>query len=89
MINESLKIIYEVAFINYVVDINDVSLFYPIDFKKLMNNTVLQYKLNTKCKTDLHPHTIIQHIKELYEYCSVNGQKNYALLILLLIIYHQ
>jgi DNA-directed RNA polymerase II subunit RPB1 len=82
MVKESLKIIYE-SFINYVGDINDLLLFYPIDLKKLMNNTVIQYKLNTKCKTDLHPHTIIQKIKELYNYCVVNGHKNYALLILL------
>ena len=60
--------------LNYVVDINDVSLFYPIDFKKLMNNTVLQYKLN-------------KNVKLIYIHIQLfNILKNYTNIVQLMVI---
>jgi DNA-directed RNA polymerase II subunit RPB1 len=82
MVIDSLDVMYN-CYINYFKDMGSLQLYYPTNFRKLINNTVIQYKLNTKSKSDLHPIDIIKGIKDVYNYCSVNGFHNNALLILL------
>ena len=79
MVSDVLEVMYN-CYINYFKDMSSLVLYYPTNFRKLLANTVLQYKLNTKSKSDLHPVDIIKGIKDVYNYCSVNGFKNNALI---------
>ena len=81
-VKDSVDIIYG-PYSNYYSNVNELSLFYPIHFRKLLSNTEIQYKLSNKSKSDLHPIHIIKGIKDLYSYCTVNGHHNHCLMILM------
>ena len=55
----------QIANINYFKDMSSLVLYYPTNFRKLLANTVIQYKLNNKSKSDLHPVDIIKGIKDV------------------------
>lgn len=62
--------------------LSDIKIYFPINFSRLVLNTVNQFKLNDVAKSDIHPIEIIQELKNLIKYCQINGLRNLAFEIL-------
>ena len=56
--------------------INDVNLYYPVNFNRLILNTTKLFKLSNVIKSDINPVEMIKEINSLIEYCQVNKQQN-------------
>ena len=56
--------------------INDISLRYPVNFNRLIVNTINQFKLANAGKSDINPVEIIREIDELVKYCRINNMRN-------------
>jgi DNA-directed RNA polymerase II subunit RPB1 len=64
--------------------LEDIELYYPINFSRLIMNTTKQFKLDDVNKADIHPIEIINEINDLIEFCKVGGISNLSCEILLL-----
>ena len=62
---------------------DDVKIYHPVNFNRLILNTIKQYKLGDINKSDLHPLYIITEIQNLIKYCTINSQRNIGCEILL------
>ena len=62
---------------------DNVVIYYPINFKRLITNTAKQFKLADIGKSDLHPLEIINEVQNLIEYTRVKGQRNIGCEILM------
>jgi DNA-directed RNA polymerase II subunit RPB1 len=56
--------------------IDEVGIYHPVNFNRLILNTTKQFKLADVNKSDIHPIEIINEIQELIKYCQINGQRN-------------
>ena len=56
--------------------IDNASIYYPVNFNRLILNTVKQFKLADVAKSDIHPLEIIAEIESLIEYTRIHGQRN-------------
>ena len=56
--------------------IDNASIYYPVNFNRLILNTVKQFKLAEVAKADIHPLEIITEIQALIEYTRIHGQRN-------------
>lgn len=56
--------------------IDNASIYYPVNFNRLILNTVKQFKLADVAKSDIHPLEIVQEIQELIAYTRIHGQRN-------------
>uniref|UniRef100_A0A6C0F4Q7 DNA-directed RNA polymerase n=1 Tax=viral metagenome TaxID=1070528 RepID=A0A6C0F4Q7_9ZZZZ len=63
--------------------IDDVVLYYPINFSRLILTTTKQFNLDDVNKSDIHPIEIIKEIKELIKYCSIDNRYNLSCEILI------
>ena len=74
---EELITEYHNVFIKFNNKIEDIKLHYPINFGRLVLNTIQLFKLNeTSNKSDLHPVEIINELNEITKFCQINGQRN-------------
>ena len=74
---EELITEYHTVFIKFNNKIEDIKLHYPINFGRLVLNTIQLFKLNeTSNKSDLHPVEIINELNEITKFCQINGQRN-------------
>ena len=64
---------------------DDIQIYHPVNFKRLILNTTKQFKLGNVNKSDLHPIFIITEIHALVKYLSIsiNSQRNIGCEILL------
>ena len=53
--------------------IDDIQLYYPVNFNRLIMNTTKLFKLEDVNKADIHPIEMLQEIEKLLDYCKVNG----------------
>jgi DNA-directed RNA polymerase beta' subunit len=58
--------------------IEDIKIFYPVKFERLILNTTKQFNLDNVNKSDIHPIEIIEEINELIKQCSVSGNRSLA-----------
>ena len=56
--------------------VDDIIIYHPVNFNRLILNTTKQFKLADVSKSDIHPIEIIKEIQELIKYCTINGQRN-------------
>jgi hypothetical protein len=56
--------------------VDDIIIYHPVNFNRLILNTTKQFKLADVSKADIHPIEIIKEIQELIKYCTINGQRN-------------
>lgn len=56
--------------------IDDIAIYHPVNFNRLILNTTKQFKLADVNKADIHPIEIILEIRDLIKYCTINGQRN-------------
>jgi len=63
--------------------IDDTLIYYPVNFNRLILNTVKQFKLTEISKSDIHPIEIINGINELIDYCSINKQHSLTCQVLI------
>ena len=64
---------------------DDIQIYHPVNFKRLILNTTKQFKLGNVNKSDLHPIFIITEIHALVKYLSssINSQRNIGCEVLL------
>jgi DNA-directed RNA polymerase II subunit RPB1 len=55
---------------------DNVVIYYPVNFNRLILNTSKHFKLADVAKSDIHPLEILHEIKELIKYSQINGQRN-------------
>jgi len=58
--------------------IKNLVIYYPINFNRLIQNTIKLYKLENVHKSDLHPLEIITEINDLIKFTNMNNQRNIA-----------
>ena len=63
--------------------IDDIKVYYPVNFDRLIVNTINQFNLNDVSKSDIHPIEMINEINDLIKYCRVNNRKSLACEILI------
>jgi len=63
--------------------IDNIKIYYPVNFSRLILNTVKQFKLEDGSKSDIHPIEMIKEINELIKYCRVGGRNSLACEILM------
>lgn len=56
--------------------IDDITIYHPVNFNRLILNTTKQFKLNDVNKADIHPIEIIKELNELIKFCRINEQRN-------------
>jgi DNA-directed RNA polymerase II subunit RPB1 len=56
--------------------IDNTVIYYPVNFKRLILNTVKQFKLANVAKADIHPLEIIKEVNTLIDYTRIKGQRN-------------
>ena len=56
--------------------IDDIGIYHPVNFNRLILNTTKQFKLADVSKADIHPLEILNEVNELIKYCTINGQRN-------------
>ena len=56
--------------------IDNASIYYPVNFNRLILNTVKQFKLADVAKADIHPLEIIAEIHKLIEFTRIHGERN-------------
>jgi DNA-directed RNA polymerase II subunit RPB1 len=63
--------------------IDDIEIYYPVNFKRLILNTIKTFKLEDIGKSDLHPIEIIKELQELINYCRVGERRSLSCEILI------
>ena len=63
--------------------IDDIEIYYPVNFSRLIINTVSQFKLNDVSKSDIHPIEMIKELNSLIKYCRIENRRSLACEILL------
>lgn len=72
-----------VQMVKLLTSIDDLSLYYPINMKKLVAKTIDVYSLDkVTTKSELLPTDIIDELEKLIDDCCVNGIRNHVLEIL-------
>ena len=56
--------------------IEDITLRYPVNFNRLIVNTIKQFKLESAGKSDINPVEIIRGIKDLVKHCRIGTVRN-------------
>ena len=56
--------------------IDDIKIYYPVNFKRLLINTMQTFKIDDISKSDLHPIEIIKELYNLINYCKVGGNRS-------------
>ena len=64
--------------------VSDIKLYFPINFSRLILNTINQFNLGSTSKSDIHPIEIIKEINDLIKYCRIGDRQNIACEILML-----
>ena len=64
-------------------DIKDIKIYYPVNFSRLIRNTVKQFNLENVSKSDIHPIEIIKEIQNLIKYCRIGGRNSLACEVLI------
>jgi len=62
----------------------DIQIYFPVNFKRLINNARKIFHLNGKNKSDVSPLHIVNAFDKLYKHCVVNNKTNMILEILLI-----
>ena len=73
---ESLITEFHDIYSKFNIKIDNASIYYPVNFNRLILNTVKQFKLADVAKADIHPLEIITEIQSLIEYTRIHGQRN-------------
>ena len=63
---------------------SDYTIFFPINFGRILQQLKITYKLNQKNKSDIDPIYIINMYKKLVDDCKINGNTNTLLQLLLI-----
>lgn len=72
-----------VQMVKLLTSIDDLSLYYPVNMKKLVAKTIDVYSLDKiTTKSELTPTEIIDELEKLIDDCRVNGLRNHVLEIL-------
>lgn len=72
-----------VQMVKLLTSIDDLSLYYPVNMKKLVAKTIDVYSLDKiTTKSELMPTEIIDALEQLIDDCRVNGLRNHVLEIL-------
>ena len=72
-----------VQMVKLLTSIDDLSLYYPVNMKKLVAKTIDVYSLDKiTTKSELLPTEIIDALEQLIDDCRVNGLRNHVLEIL-------
>lgn len=72
-----------VQMVKLLTSIDDLSLYYPVNMKKLVAKTIDVYSLDKiTVKSELMPTEIIDELEKLIDDCRVNGLRNHVLEIL-------
>jgi hypothetical protein len=56
--------------------IDEIAIYYPVNFSRLIQNTIKQFKLADVAKSDIHPLEIVKELNELIEYTRIKDQRN-------------
>jgi len=56
--------------------VDDITIYHPVNFNRLILNTTKQFKLADVNKADIHPIEILNEVNDLIKYCTINGQRN-------------
>lgn len=72
-----------VQMIKFVASIDDLALYHPVNFKKLIANASNAHQLaKSTAKSDLNPVEVFHTIEQLLDDCSIGGQRNHVFEIL-------
>ena len=63
--------------------IDDIEIYYPVNFKRLILNTIKTFKIEDINKSDLNPIEIIQELQALINYCRVGERRSLSCEILI------
>ncbi len=63
--------------------VDNIKIYYPVNFARLILNTTKQFKLDDANKSDIHPIEMIREINELIKYCRIQGNRSLACEILI------
>jgi len=63
--------------------VDSIEIYYPINFSRLITNTINQFKLTDVSKSDIHPIEMIKEINELIKYCRIENRQSLACEILI------
>lgn len=63
--------------------VEDIAIYYPVNFQRLILNTSKQFKLADVGKSDIHPLEILKEVNALIEYTQIKGQRNIGCEILM------
>jgi DNA-directed RNA polymerase beta' subunit len=67
---ECVELLHE-KYVKYVTKISDLSMIYPVEFRRLIDNTLIKFDINRGIKTDLTPVDVILGLRTLFKYCVV------------------
>ena len=56
--------------------IDDIQIYYPVNFSRLLINTIKTYKIEEINKSDLNPLEVIIELNKLIEFCKVGFRRN-------------
>ena len=71
------------SLVKYALSIDDVSLYYPVNLKKIIKKTINLYQLDKiSVKSSLNPVNVYHQIEKLIDDCQVNKRRNPVLEIL-------
>ena len=63
--------------------IDDIKIYYPVNFNRLLINTIKTFKLEEINKSDLNPIEIIIELRKLIDYCKLGGRSSLSCEILI------
>lgn len=63
--------------------VDDIILYYPVNFSRLILNTTKQFNLSDVNKSDINPIEIINEINSLIKYCRIDNNRNITCEILI------
>jgi len=63
--------------------IEEIVLLFPVNFSRLIINTINQFMLNESSKSDIHPIEMLKEIDELIKYCRIDNRQNIACEVLI------
>lgn len=81
VVDNSITIIHE-KYVKYVSKITDLMFAYPVEFKRLINNTIIKFDINKSLKSDLNPIEVIIGLESLVNTCKIKNNENNTLKIL-------
>jgi DNA-directed RNA polymerase beta' subunit len=80
-VNLCIEIIHE-KYLKYVSKIDDFKIAYPVEFRRLIDNTIIKFDVNKGLKTDLSPVDVINALEMLVKTCKNGNHENNSLRIL-------